>query len=416
MYRLTKEGEKYLTEGLPERKLIEKLKAGPISFDDAKKMNDLPIAISWAKKNGWMKLTEGMLELTEAGEKALGTENMIERGLKEISGTGKSSEAVVKALLSRKLIEESREREEFSGDEIAQLTPDIIISRVWENIPFKQYDVRAPAPAFHPGKKQLYRSFLDDVKRELIAMGFQEMEGPLVEMSFFNMDALYTPQDHPARGIHDVYFVKNPKYGHVKRYEKFVKAVKKVHTEGMEGSKGWGIPFSEKESSRLVLRSHGTSLSARTLIRKGLKIPGAYFAVARTFRPEKLDATHLMEFNQLEGIVLNENMNFRNLLGLLKEFARIITGTDKVKFRPAYFPFTEPSVQGMIWHEEIGDWIEIMPAGIFRPELTKPLGIDVPVLAWGFGVDRLFMIKEGITDMRQLFAHDLKFLRDSKVL
>lgn len=416
MYRLTEEGEKYLSGGLPERKLIKKLKAGPLAFDEVKKMEDSAIAILWAKKNGWVDISEGSMTLSELGEKALETENMIEKGLREVSKSGTSSEAVLNTLLSRKLIIEARERKVFAEKEISQLTPEIIVTRAWEKVPFREYDVRAPAPVFHPGKKQLYRAFMDDVKRELIAMGFQEMEGPLTELAFFNMDALFTPQDHPARGIHDVYFVKEPKFGSVKNYGNFVKNVKKAHTEGIAGSKGWGIPFSEKESARLVLRSHGTALSARTLIRKDLKIPGAYFAVARCFRPDKLDATHLMEFNQLEGIILNENVNFRNLLGLLKEFARIIMGTDKVRFRPAYFPFTEPSVQGLVWHEGLKEWIEILPAGVFRPELTKPLGIDAPVLAWGLGADRLFMIKEGITDMRELFSHDLKFLRDSKVL
>jgi len=415
MYKLTAEGEKYLREGLPEKLLIKKLAQMPLTMQDLKTMAGSQIAVSWAKKNGWINLSGGTLELTELGRKALGMETSIEDGLREISRVGSTSEPVLEVLLGRSLAEESKERKAFTEKEIAQLTTDIIVSRAWEKIPFKEYDANAPAPVLHPGKKQAYRAFLDDVKRELMAMGFTEVEGPLVELSFFNADALFMPQDHPARGIHDVYFVKEPKYGTVKRYDQFLKNVRKAHVEGVAGSKGWGGPFSEKESGRLVLRSQGTALSARTLIGKP-KVPGAYFAVARVFRPEKLDATHLMEFNQLEGIILNKDVNFRKLLGLLKEFAVKITGTDKVRFRPAYFPFTEPSVQGMIWHEGLKKWIEIMPAGIFRPELTEPLGIKVPVLAWGFGVDRLFMIKENITDMRDLFTHDLKLLRDSKVI
>lgn len=415
MHKLTSEGERYLKEGLPEKILIKKLTQMPLTMQDLKTMAGSQIAVSWAKKNGWLEISGGKLELTELGRKALGMETSIENGLREVSRVGSTSEPVLEVLIGRNLAEESKERKAFSEKEIAQLTTDIITSRIWEKIPFRPYDVNAPAPVIHPGKKQAYRAFLDDVKRELISMGFTEMEGPLVELSFFNADALYMPQDHPARGIHDVYFVKEPQYGTVKNHEAFLKNVKKAHMEGAAGGKGWGGTFSEKESARLVLRSQGTTLSARTLMNRP-KVPGAYFAVARVFRPEKLDATHLMEFNQLEGIILNEKANFRKLLGLLKEFAAKITGTDKVRFRPAYFPFTEPSVQGMIWHEGLGKWIEIMPAGIFRPELTAPLGIKTPVLAWGFGVDRLFMIKENITDMRQLFTHDLKLLRDSKVI
>jgi len=395
--------------------LIKKLSQIPLSMQDLKTMAGSQIAVSWAKKNGWVNISGGNLEITELGRKAIGMETSVEDGLREVGRVGSAPEPVLNVLLSRNLIEESRERRGFAEKEIAQLTPEIITSRAWERLPFRAYDANAPAPALHPGKKQLYRAFLDDVKRELTALGFIEMEGPLVELSFFNADALFMPQDHPARGIHDVYFVKEPKYGTTKRYDNFVKDVKKAHVEGVAGSKGWGGSFSEKESGRLVLRSHGTALSARTLIAKP-KIPGAYFAVARVFRPEKLDATHLMEFNQLEGIILDENANFRKLLGLLKEFAMKIAGTDKVRFMPAYFPFTEPSVQAMVWHEGLKKWVELMPAGMLRPELTAPLGIKVPVMAWGFGVDRLFMIKENITDIRDLFAHDLKVLRDAKVL
>ena len=415
MYKLTAEGEKYLKEGLPEKNLIKKLTQMPLTMQELKTMAGSQIAVSWAKKNGWIEINAGALELTELGRKAIGMETSIENGLREIGRIGSTSEPVLAVLAARSLAEETRERTAFSEKEIAQLTPEIITSRAWERIPFRPYDVNAPAPVIHPGKKQMYRAFLDDVKRELTSMGFTEMEGPMVELSFFNMDALFMPQDHPARGVHGAYFVKEPQYGTVKKYDSIVKNVKKAHMEGMAGGKGWGGQFSEKESARLVLRSQGTAISARTMMGK-VKVPGAYFSVARCFRPDKVDATHLTEFNQLEGIMLNPDVNLRSLLGLLKEFATKITGTDKVRFRPAYFPFTEPSVQGMFWHEGLKKWIEIMPAGIFRPELTAPLGINVPVMAWGFGVDRLFMIKENIADMRDLFTHDLKLLRDAKVL
>ncbi|MEM5814452.1 MAG: phenylalanine--tRNA ligase subunit alpha [Candidatus Aenigmatarchaeota archaeon] len=415
MYKLTAEGEKYLKEGLPEKNLIKKLAQTPLTLHDLKEMAGSQIAVSWAKKNGWLNITGGKLELTELGRKALSMETSVEDGLREVGRVGSASHPVLEVLLSRNLAEEAKERKAFLEKEIAQLTTEIITSRAWERLPFRAYDINAPAPALHPGKKQTYTAFLEDVKRELIAMGFTEMEGPLVELSFFNADALFMPQDHPARGIHDVYFVKEPKYGALNRYEPLLKSVKKAHIEGVAGSRGWGGHFSEKESARLVLRSHGTALSARTLISKP-KVPGAYFAVSRVYRPEKLDATHLTEFNQLEGIVLDEDANFKKLLGLMKEFAMKIAGTDKVRFRPAYFPFTEPSVQGMVWHAGLKKWIEIMPAGMFRPELTAPLGVNVPVMAWGFGVDRLFMVKENITDVRDLFTHDLKILRDAKVL
>jgi phenylalanyl-tRNA synthetase alpha chain len=145
-----------------------------------------------------------------------------------------------------------------------------------------------------------------------------------------------------------------------------------------------------------------------------LRIPGKYFSIARCYRPDVVDATHLTEFNQLEGIVLGEDLNFRELLGLLRDFCVKITRAKKVKFLPGYFPFTEPSVEGFIYDERVGKWIEVAPAGIFRPELTRPLGIEVPVLAWGIGIDRFFSIKHGV-DIRELFSYNLDFLREARI-
>jgi phenylalanyl-tRNA synthetase alpha chain len=232
----------------------------------------------------------------------------------------------------------------------------------------------------------------------------------MVELSLFNSDALFMPQDHPARGIHDLYFIK-PEYGNLSKYKTILKNIKETHENGWKtGSEGWKIKFSEKESSRLVLRSQGTAISARILANKP-KIPGKYFAIARCFRPDIIDASHLAEFNQMEGIVIDKSVNFKNLLGMLKVFAEKMTGSKKIKFLPAYFPFTEPSVEMHVYHDKLKKWIELGGAGIFRPELAIPMGIKEPVLAWGIGIDRLYMIKENIHDIRQLFSTNLKYLR-----
>ncbi|UCD04063.1 MAG: phenylalanine--tRNA ligase subunit alpha, partial [Candidatus Woesearchaeota archaeon] len=237
-------------------------------------------------------------------------------------------------------------------------------------------------------------------------MGFQEMTGPIMESCFYNCDALYMPQDHPARGIHDLYFLKEK--ADLKKDQKYLNNGRKVHEEG------WKYKFDENKSKELLLRSHGTALSARTLAKA--EIPGKYFALAKCYRPDVVDSTHLTEFYQLEGIVLDKNVNFRHLLGLLADFAKRIANADKIKFVPvAYFPFTEPSVTGYVWHKELKQWIEVLPAGIFRPEVTEPFGIKVPVLAWGIGLDRLFMIREGITDIRHLFSYNLHWLREAKI-
>jgi phenylalanyl-tRNA synthetase alpha chain len=242
------------------------------------------------------------------------------------------------------------------------------------------------------------------------------MTGPIVETMFFNCDALYMPQDHPAREVHDIYLVKSPEYGDPAPFAKYLDNVKKTHENGWKtGSTGWRTPYSKAEASRLVLRSHGTAESARTLVSRDLQIPGKYFSIARCFRPDKVDRTHLTEFNQVEGIVVGEDLTLRDLLGVLERFAVDIAGADKVKFNPDYFPFTEPSVELQAYKEGVG-WFEFGGSGIFRPELTIPLGIKVPVIAWGLGVERLFMMKAGIDDMRTLFSQDLNWLRKQELV
>jgi phenylalanyl-tRNA synthetase alpha chain len=239
------------------------------------------------------------------------------------------------------------------------------------------------------------------------------MRGPLVENEFWDMDALFMPQFHPARNIHDVYFVKEP--ADCKEIEQpFARQVAATHKDGGKtGSTGWRYAFDLERAKRLILRSQGTAVSARTLA-AGPKIPGKYFSIARCFRYDSVDATHAPDFYQVEGIVLGEDINFRALLGLLKLFGREIAKAGEFQFRPAYFPFTEPSVELHVKHPELG-WMELGGAGIFRPEVTKPLGVEVPVIAWGLGLDRMAMVALGIKDIRDLFSRDLDFIRTKKI-
>ena len=416
MWKLTNEGQHYLVERMPERRLIESLKKRPHTMEEVKALPDSAIAIQWAKRNGWISITEGKVRITDAGETALKESDHLQAALAEVEKKGTAEESVLGILIERKLTEEAVNKQITA--EITQLTPDMIKSGAWKSAGFRKYDPTAPAPVAYAGKKQAYRAFLDEVREELVALGFEEMTGPLVELAFYDLDALFVPQDHTARGVHDIYYIKEPKFGGIpKVHSNFLANVKAAHEQGGDtGSLGWQVPFSERDSARLLMRSHGTALSARWMMRHEIKVPGAYFALARCFRPDRMDSTHLPEFNQLEGIVLDKEGNFRKLLGLMSEFAKRIAGTDKVKFRPAYFPFTEPSVQGMVWHPGMKRWLEMLPAGMFRPELTAALGIKVPVMAWGIGIDRLFMIRENITDIRQLFSQDIGWLRGKEVI
>lgn len=218
------------------------------------------------------------------------------------------------------------------------------------------------------------------------------------------------PQDHPARGVHDIFYLSNPAKGKLPD-ENLVAKVKTTHEGGwITESTGWGGTWDSKEASKLILRSQTTAVSARTLAENREK-PAKYFTIDKNFRPDVIDAKHLMEFYQCEGIVISEGLTFRHLLGFMKEIAEAI-GIKEVKFLPAYFPFTEPSVQGFIKHPKLG-WMEAMPGGLLRPEVLRPLGIEKSqVLAWGLGIDRLAMTKLGIDDIRTLFTDDLEWLRN----
>jgi phenylalanyl-tRNA synthetase alpha chain len=297
----------------------------------------------------------------------------------------------------------------MTGDEVSLLTAEMLQSGQWKDVSFRRYDLSIRPPRVLVGKRHPYRAYLDTVRSKMTALGFEEMKGPLVETEFWNMDALFMPQHHAARNIHDAYFVKDPTMSR-KAEEPFMSRVGEAHrTGGDTGSCGWRYPFDPERSRRLVLRTQGTALSARTLA-SGPDNPGKYFGMARCFRPDDVDATHASDFIQVEGIVLGESINFRSLLGLLKLFAQEVAQAEAVRYVPDYFPFTEPSVELQAKHPTLG-WIELGGAGLFRPELTKPLGVDVPVIAWGLGVDRMAMVALGIDDIRDLFSQDLEFLR-----
>jgi phenylalanyl-tRNA synthetase alpha chain len=295
------------------------------------------------------------------------------------------------------------------ASEVSQVTPEMLRDGAWRRHRFRQYNLGLRPARTLIGRRHPYAAFLDRVRDKFTALGFEEMRGDLVENEFWNMDALFMPQFHSARDIHDVYHVKRPT--HSREIEApFGSTVAAAHESGGgTGSRGWRYRFDLERTRRLVLRSQGTALSARTLA-GGPHVPGKYFAIARCFRYDQVDATHASDFFQIEGIVLGEQINFRHLLGLLRLFAVEVAQAKEIRFTPGYFPFTEPSVEMHVNHPAIG-WMELGGAGIFRPELVAPLGVTATVLAWGLGLDRMAMNALGINDIRQLFTTDLEFMR-----
>ena len=441
--RLAEEGKTYAKHGLPERRIVNALKKlggeGSLGqvFDEA----DLEpqfnsIALGWVQRKEWAKLDSKTKILEMRGEPSEGNDEKLLKLLakedqKPVEELSRELRDAVQVLKGRKLVEvEEKKRRivELTAEgqrlsvkagkvtaELTQLTPELIISGKWRGAKLQKYNIEAAVDNTWPGKKHPYMQFLDEVKQKLVNLGFKQMNGTAVETSFFNFDALYTPQDHPAREWLGIYFVKSPKYGRLNVSPRVLENVKRTHENGWKtGSTGWRYKYSKEEAKRLILPGHGTCLSARTLLSRDLEIPGRYFSIARCYRPDFLDKTHLTEFNQVEGIVVDENLTLRDLLGVLEKFAVEIAGADEVKFKPDYFPFTEPSVELSAYKKGFG-WIEFGGSGLFRPEVTMPLGINVPVVAWGLGIDRLFMMRAKIDDIRQIFSQDLDWIRRKEV-
>ncbi|GHV87825.1 phenylalanine--tRNA ligase alpha subunit [Spirochaetia bacterium] len=300
----------------------------------------------------------------------------------------------------------------ITGDEIGTLTAEMLETGAWKGKAFRSYNVKVPPTRLVVGRTNPYAKFLEDVKDKLVSLGFEEFDGPLVETEFWNSDALFMPQFHSARDIHDVYHIAEPEKAKSIE-EPWLSNVAAAHENGGKtGSRGWSYNFDREFTRRLILRSQGTVLSAKTLPKAN--IPGKYFGIVRCFRYDKVDATHLSDFYQTEGIVLGEDVNLRTLLGMLDMFAREVAGAKEVKYVPGYFPFTEPSVEVHIKHPVLG-WFELGGSGIFRPEVTASLGVNVPVAAWGIGIDRMALMALGLNDLRELFSCDIENVRLRRV-
>jgi len=420
-YKLTEEGKEYLERGLPEKNLAIFLNNLPQKSATIGKLitnvKNFPIALKWALDKDWVSKKGDEIILLKPPY-----ETPEEKALKKIHEGKEVEQNVLNVLIGRNLVQKITESyknvEELlarSGNVIDKLTHDILETGLWKGKKFRVVNVEVVRKKLDkskiiPGKRQPYNEFLQQVRHKLIELGFEEMVGPTIETEFWNFDALFQPQNHPARDWWNTYQMKQPKFGELPK--KLIEPVRKAHEKGVSGGLGWEYKWDPRKAMQLMPRAHGTCLSARTLAGKP-KIPGKYFAIARCFRPDVIDAAHGVEFNQVEGIVLDRSLTFKNLLGLLEMFAKEIAGAKKVRFIPDYYPFTEPSAQMTAKHPELG-WIEFGGSGIFREELTVPLGIKVPVLAWGLGIDRLAMFKLEINDIRNLFIRDLNWLKNRK--
>lgn len=446
-FELTDFGRKVLKEGFAEEKIINFLKLngaktlpeiasgtglenkdvgsafGSLSKDKVLAMNsEKKVEYTGAELPKRISIAKNLIQkASETQNNQLDAANLSKEEIEVMGGLTKKrgiSETPFKTIeretVAYKLTEafaqvaEALKKAGITGNEIGEITPQMLSSGDWKKGTFRAYNITIPPARIIPGRTNPYVQFLESVKDKLCSLGFQEFDGPLVETEFWNGDALFMPQFHAARDIHDVYRIKNPT--HAKFIEEpYLSNVAEIHRNGGNtGSRGWNYEFDNEFTRRLIMRSQGTVLSAHQLHKA--EIPGKYFGIVRCFRYDKVDATHLSDFYQTEGIILGENVNLRTLLGMLKMFAVEIAGATEVKYVPGYFPFTEPSIEVHIKHPKLG-WFELGGSGIFRPEVTKAMGIDVPVLAWGIGIDRMALMALGLNDLRELFSEDIEKVR-----
>ncbi|MEM3586518.1 MAG: phenylalanine--tRNA ligase subunit alpha [Candidatus Jordarchaeaceae archaeon] len=435
---LLEEGYEYVKHELPERRLLNTLlKLGgnatlsQLSKETGFSDKDLNVSLGWIRKKGWANLRkQGNELLIQAKESPpLGADEELlkllkDKGEVELSYLSDEMKKTLDSLQRRGLVNVRQETirsllltEEGkkliqSGvsvtEEVSNLTSELIKSGKWRDTVFRKYDVEAPVATIYPGKIHPVIELINEIREIFLDLGFTEIRGPFVESAFWNFDALFQPQDHPAREMHDTFYLKFPKTAKLPD-EQIVQNVSKTHENGWEtGSTGWGYTWSAKVASQLILRTHTTATTIRYLAEHP-NPPVKVFSVDRVYRNEKLDYKHLAEFYQIEGIIVDENVTLRDLMGTLTEFYKNL-GFKKVEFWPSYFPYTEPSLQSTVYVEEFG-WIELCGMGIFRPEVTLPLGVKVPVLAWGGGFERLAMLRLGLEDVRDLYKNDLGWLR-----
>jgi phenylalanyl-tRNA synthetase alpha chain len=432
---------------LPERAALVEIdkRGGTVAVRDLPEMlgqSDVRSVLKWLLRKGWCRRDADTLTIADAGRRALGDdgqgpdevlalylvpssgENRGPQRASELEGRvdvkaalemlrGRDDIIRIKKRVMRSIaLTEAGAGLRSGGIEpvfdVTQLTPELLASGDWQKVRFRPYDVTLATVGRFPGKAHPLQRVIGEIRRSFFEMGFEEVASPMVDTAFWVFDALFQPQDHPAREMQDTFYMAVPERGRLPA-DDVVDRVARTHEDGGDtGSTGWRCKWDRKVAEKLVLRTHTTSATIRALAQNP-NPPRKVFCIGKTFRHENVDQTHLPEFMQIDGVIIDERATFAALLGTLEAFYKKM-GASEVRFRPSFFPYTEPSAEVFARMGSLG-WVEMCGAGVFRPEVTRPLGCRVPVLAWGGGVERIAMLRFGIQDIRQLYWSDIDWLK-----
>jgi len=403
-------GIEALEKGLPERLLVEYVKSSnsTCTIEEARNhlKSEFNAAIANARKNDWIEISENKIIL-----KAVQDNSSEEKLLKQLVDSVTSPVSITE-INDIKSLEFLRKRPDILVFNSTKVITTSLTEKGKESFnkintfetfyTIRPIDVEAPAPTIFPARSHPLRDIIDEVREIFVGLGFSEIMGNNIQSSFWNFDALFTPQDHPAREMQDTFYLKDAT-ANVAATTDQIKKVSQSHRTG------WNYNWQIEAAKKLVLRTHTTCVTIKTLAEQRLD-EARLFSIGKVFRNEKLSYKHLAEFHQVEGVVVGKNVTLRDLMGLQTEFYHKM-GIKKIKFWPTFFPYTEPSLQSMIYNEKLDKWIELFGMGIFRPEVTKPLGIKNPVLAWGGGIERIAMLRYGLEDVRELYENKFGWLR-----
>ena len=432
---LTREGRKYLEEGFPEYRILSVLKSKKrISLSDVRTklgLEESKIAIAQLAKFG-IKPNKGEIEINnfkEIEDKLLkrmellksidsGNKEILEKYPEEKDAILKRSGIVERRTRSTRMVKISEEGKEIlstirdAEDSIGELTAEMIRDGTWKNRRFRTYDLNMPGKVTPRHGLHPLTVLINDVREIFLSMGFEELKDPYVEFTGWNMDALFIPQDHPARDMQDTFFLSTKKKVEPDEDDRLLfRRAGKIHENGIRGYSGWGYKWRPEEAEKLMLRTHTTASTMRSLHRTP-KMEKAVFSVDKVFRHESVDWKHLAEFHQVEGAIHARNANLGTLKWYLRKFYSAL-GFDHIELIPSYYPYTEPSLDVVVQID--GKELEMGGSGLIRPEVTKALGLEYNVIAWGLGLERLALLYYGLNDLRKLYESDLGWLQEYRL-